>query len=316
VQLHQGGFTQAVAALGTSLCPGQRQRLQRAGARRLVIAFDGDSAGVAACGRLIAELRPLAISGALELAVLPIPAGQDPDGLLRQEGAAAFRQRLAVAVHWLQWELDQLLAPALAAPADLAVLQRCDHQAAQLLALLPAGALRHRAEQRLQQALGAVPNAPLAAPVALEPRPETQPGSGVVPVERQRAERRALRLYLCSAASRELLEQLQLQDPLCRQAMDCLQQLRLRLVAAGELTGDPDAPADPLPALAQALCPQLNPVLSALLEGLLQCGPDVRRLLRQQPQPELQAVLEVLEPGVDDHESIALAIEVRRAKAI
>jgi DNA primase len=103
VQLHQGGFTQAVAALGTSLCPGQRQRLQRAGARRLVIAFDGDPAGVAACGRLIAELRPLAISGALELAVLPLPAGQDPDGLLRQEGAAAFTQRLAAVVHWLQW---------------------------------------------------------------------------------------------------------------------------------------------------------------------------------------------------------------------
>jgi hypothetical protein len=208
----------------------------------------------------------------------------DPVALLRQEGPAAFRQRLSGASHWLHWELEQLLAPALAAPEDLALLQRCDRQAAQLLALLPAGALRRRAEQRLRQALGAVPQALGEAPVA--PAPE------LVPPLRVRAERRALRFYLCSPESRELLDQLHLADPLCRQALSCLRQLQQRLAA----TGDPQTGDDPLAAIVLALTPRLEPPLAALLEDLARCGTEVRRWLQADPVPELQAVLEALEP--------------------
>ncbi len=284
LQLHQAGIDNAVAALGTSLSPTQRQLLQRAGARRLILAFDGDGPGQKATARLLAELRPLAISGELELAVLPLAAAQDPDALLRQDGPAAFRQLLSGASHWLHWELEQLLAPALAAPEDLALLQRCDRQATQLLALLPAGALRRRAEQRLRQALGAVPQAMgegLAAPA-----PE------LVPPLRLRAERRALRLYLCSPESRELLDQLELADPLCRQALSCLRQLQQRLAAAG----DSQTADDPLAAIVLALTPRLDPTLAALLEDLARCGTEVRRWLQADPVPELQAVLEALEP--------------------
>ncbi len=37
IQLHQGGFHQAIAAMGTALAPGQRQALQRCGLRRLLV---------------------------------------------------------------------------------------------------------------------------------------------------------------------------------------------------------------------------------------------------------------------------------------
>jgi DNA primase len=287
LQLHQGGIDHAVAALGTALTPEQRQRLRRAGVRRLVVAFDGDGPGRQATGRLLTELRPLAISGELELAVLDLPAGSDPDSLLRQEGPEAFRQRIARASHWLHWELEQLLAPARSDPEDLAVLQRCERQAAALLALLPIGPLRRRAEERLQQDLGAVPQAPAPASPATEAELASPGEEAVV-----RAERRALRLFLASPSSRPALVGLALQTPLHRRALECLQLLQQRL-PEGEETREP---ADLLPTAALALAPRLDPELGGLLEELSQCGNRVRQLLAADPQPELMAVLDVLEP--------------------
>ena len=111
IQLHQAGIETAVAAMGTALSPQQQQLLQRHGVRRLLLALDGDAAGRKATRELIRTLLPLTLRGDLELAVVPLPEGADPDGLLRQEGAEAFRERLGGAEHWLAWELEQLLAP-------------------------------------------------------------------------------------------------------------------------------------------------------------------------------------------------------------
>jgi DNA primase len=290
IQLHQGGIENAVAALGTALTPEQRQRLERLGARRLILAFDGDEAGRKATAQVISDLRPMVIAGNLELAVLDLPAGSDPDSLLRQEGPDAFRQRIDRASHWLHWELEQLLAPARSAPEDLAVLQRCERQAADLLALLPTGPLRRRAEERLQKQLGAVPRAPAPTSPAREAELASPGEEAVV-----RAERRALRLFLASPASRPALVGLALQTPLHRRALECLQLLHQRL-PEGEETQET---GDLLPAAALALAPRLDPELGGLLEELSQCGNRVRQLLAVDPQPELMAVLDVLEPVGD-----------------
>jgi hypothetical protein len=68
------------------------------------------------------------------------PPGQDSDARLRRDGAEAFRQRLAGALHWLHWELEQLLATARAASEDLA--------------FLPPACLRQRAEHQLRGPCG------------------------------------------------------------------------------------------------------------------------------------------------------------------
>jgi DNA primase len=154
IQLHQAGFSNAVAAMGTSLSAEQLRVLQRRGARRLLVVFDGDGAGRSATGKLIAGLRSALIGSGLELAVVELPTGSDPDGLIRSHGPDALRLPIEQARHWLQWELDQLLAPLNADPNNLSVLQRCEAQARELLAVLPPGALRERAERRLQEALG------------------------------------------------------------------------------------------------------------------------------------------------------------------
>ena len=110
IQLHQAGLDHAVAALGTAVTIEQLQRLQRSGTRRLWLAYDGDSAGANATARLIGIARPLLLRGELDLLVVPVPPGEDPDSLLRSQGVSGLRACLAQGRHWLHWELDRLLA--------------------------------------------------------------------------------------------------------------------------------------------------------------------------------------------------------------
>lgn len=285
LQLHQAGIDHAVAVMGTHLSPQQRQLLQQAGAKRIVVAFDGDDAGRRATQKLLDSLRPMAIAATLDLAVLPLPDGDDPDALLRREGAEAFWSRYHRARHWLAWEVQQLLTPVLADRNDPQLLGRCDQQARQLLAQLPAGGLRRWAEQQLQEALGAVPEAPTAPPL---------PYNWTPPPLWHHTERRALRLYMCSPESRPLLDPLQFRDRVHIIAMSILRQLNQRL---------PDRPRptdlterDMLAGCVLTLCPRLDPAVAVLLEELACNPPEVWRILRRDPQPELEVVLEILEP--------------------
>ncbi len=85
----QAGIKNIVASLGTALTPAQG-RLIRSQAEKVIIAFDADSAGEKAAWR---GLKILQDSGCLvEVAVLP--EGSDPDGLIRQQGAAYFEDIL------------------------------------------------------------------------------------------------------------------------------------------------------------------------------------------------------------------------------
>ncbi len=312
LQLHQAGFTNAVALLGTHLNPQQRQRLQRAGAHRLVLAFDGDEAGRRATQALIRELRPMALADTLALSVVPLPDGQDPDAVLRQGGAEAFQQLLNNAAHWLGWEVERLLAPLKATGQDSTGhddpqrLQQIDHQARQLLAALPAGGLRRWAEHRLELELGAVPRAAVA-PAPRKPQLSDTVWNGPpTPSRRWFAERRALRLYLCCPDSRPLLDPLVFHDRNHRQALEILRELQRRLsahqadLAARGTAPPPDPEAayrpDLLAQMVLSLCPRLDPALSLLLEPLISYPPEALQLIRSNLAPELQAVLEVLEP--------------------
>jgi hypothetical protein len=285
LQLHQGGFPQAVAAMGTALAPGQRQALQRAGMQRLVVAFDADEAGLKATGKLIAELRPMLIANQFELAVLALPEGSDPDDLLRAEGAAALRERLRRAAHWLTWELEQLLAPYRAAPEDLFVLQRCEIAGRKLLALLPAGALRQRVEDTFRRVLGEAPRAPLP-----DSGSSADANTIAPPALRERAERRALRLYIAAPDCRAVIAGLRFDSALHRAALQALMGIQSRIPE-----GVPPE-QDPLPAGVQALCRRLEPNLAALLKDLCVAGREVQGMLGRDPGVELMAVMDVLEP--------------------
>ena len=308
IQLHQAGVNTAVAAMGTALTLEQLQLLQRRGARRLLVVFDGDGAGRSATGKLITGLRTALISSGLELAVVELPSGTDPDGLIRSHGPDALRRPIEQARHWLQWELDQLLAPLNADTYNLSVLQRCEAQARELLAVLPPGALRERAERRLHEALGVVPQLHhgvqthrAKGPGTGRPQaqqPQARPAASPPPAhgdaaQIERAEYRALRLFLCSPVCRDPLAVLVVRHDLYRRAQQCLVQVHQRIT--GPIASAQD---DPLPRSVLAICPQLEPHLAQLLERLCSLDPGVRNTLFRQPEGEMMAILDVLEPVV------------------
>ena len=89
IALVRAGFEGAVAPLGTAITEDQLRLLWRV-APEPVIALDGDTAGLRAAMRLIDLALPLTGPGqALRFALLP--AGQDPDDLIRAGGPGAMR---------------------------------------------------------------------------------------------------------------------------------------------------------------------------------------------------------------------------------
>jgi DNA primase len=284
IQLHQAGFQQAVACLGTSVSALQLQLLQRHGMKQLLIALDGDSAGQTATERLLQQLQPELIRGQLGAAVVSLPEGQDADGLLRHQGAPALEGLLASAQHWLEWRLDRLLAPLTAAGAlpALATLQAIERDGQALVQQLPEGVLRQRGVQRLAQALQAP--AGWVASAATRSQPLQLPLAALT--ARQRAERRVLRLFIHAPACRELLSCLALQDPACRVALEWLRNLAL-VAADGAIS-----------TLALQLAGHVTGAAGALIAQAAAPGPDVIAVLQREPQAELQVLLDGLEPVV------------------
>ncbi|MBQ0724481.1 MAG: DNA primase [Cycloclasticus sp.] len=90
ISLHQQGITNSVAALGTAITREHIDLLFRS-VSELVICMDGDSAGQKASWRAVVNALPALRSGR-QIKVLSLPAGQDPDSLVGDNGAAYFEQ--------------------------------------------------------------------------------------------------------------------------------------------------------------------------------------------------------------------------------
>ncbi len=92
IALHQAGFRGAVAPLGTALTDEQLEGLWRLSPAP-VLCFDGDAAGGRAAARS-AELALPLISAERGLRLMNLPAGEDPDSLVRRQGAASFQSAI------------------------------------------------------------------------------------------------------------------------------------------------------------------------------------------------------------------------------
>ncbi|MEW5784652.1 MAG: DNA primase [Bacillota bacterium] len=100
IAAHQAGIKNVVASLGTSLTTGQG-RLLRAQAETVIIAYDADSAGEVATWR---GLKVLQEAGCF-VRVAELPAGSDPDSLIRTAGAAALTDLVQNAQYLLEYQL-------------------------------------------------------------------------------------------------------------------------------------------------------------------------------------------------------------------
>lgn len=106
VALAQAGINFAVASLGTATTTEQLQLLFRA-TRQVTCCYDGDRAGRDAAWRALENALPLLHDG-IELKFLFLPEGEDPDSLVRKEGADGFLQRLAQAQSFTDYFFSHL----------------------------------------------------------------------------------------------------------------------------------------------------------------------------------------------------------------
>ena len=98
----QFGVRNVVASLGTALTPEQVKLLSRF-ARKVVVNYDGDRAGVQAAKKAIETL----LTEDLEVKVLVLPDNADPDEFIRKFGASEYQQRRGEAQPHIQFVIDQ-----------------------------------------------------------------------------------------------------------------------------------------------------------------------------------------------------------------
>src|SRR6266853_2088738 len=113
---YQFGVRNMVASLGTALTMEQAKLMGRF-ARKVVVNYDGDSAGVKAAKRAIETL----LAEDFETKVLVLPDGADPDEFIRTHGVEAYHERRGQALPHIQFVLDQAVRDRnLLRPADKA----------------------------------------------------------------------------------------------------------------------------------------------------------------------------------------------------
>jgi DNA primase len=111
---YQFGIRNVAASLGTALTPDQVKLLGRF-ARKVVVNYDGDKAGVQAAKKAIEIL----LAEDLEIKILVLPDGADPDDFLKKFGATEYHRRRGEAQPHIQFVIDQAVGDRkLSNPAD------------------------------------------------------------------------------------------------------------------------------------------------------------------------------------------------------
>ena len=148
IAMHEAGYTNTVAALGTAFRLDHVRLVERQRVSRIVCLFDGDAAGQRAAERAIRYLDKT--SAALLCVVLP--GGQDPMEFLAEHGAAAMRPILDSARPLMDFVFEKRLAGHdLSAPGRRV---RALEDMAQLLAPLKRSVLLDEYATRLADTLG------------------------------------------------------------------------------------------------------------------------------------------------------------------
>src|SRR5216110_1403207 len=113
---YQNGVRNIVAILGTALTPEQVKLVGRF-ARRVLVNYDGDRAGVQAAKRAIETI----LAEDIEVKVLVLPDNADPDDFIRKYGVDQYNQRRTEAQPHIQFVIDQAVRDRnLSTPADKA----------------------------------------------------------------------------------------------------------------------------------------------------------------------------------------------------
>ena len=103
ISMHQAGFTNAVASLGTALTSGHASLMRRY-TKEVLLTYDSDEAGQKAALRGIPILR----GAGLRPKVVNLAPYKDPDEFIKAEGMEAFEKRLENAMNYFLFEVQVL----------------------------------------------------------------------------------------------------------------------------------------------------------------------------------------------------------------
>lgn len=103
ISMHQAGFTNAVASLGTALTPGHAALLKRY-VNEVYLTYDSDGAGTKAALRAVPILKNVGITAK----VIRMDPYKDPDEFIKNLGAEAFEERITKARNGFMFALEVL----------------------------------------------------------------------------------------------------------------------------------------------------------------------------------------------------------------
>ncbi len=255
IALHQAGFANAVASMGTALTAEQASELGNL-APLVLLCLDADAAGQTAAARAASVLP-----GRLELRVVPLPSGADPADIVGEEGGAErMRALLDRAVPFARFQVERTLERALG--ADASARDHVLEEVAAVIRPLQGGILRDDLVKLASGRLGISPDlvesavrSAVAAPAgarrtAGEPAPRRPSNGARQALDRREGSERAF-LALCIALpelGEQKLAEVDLDtvftSPLTRLAAE---RLRGHLQHPASILGDEDELAELVP---------------------------------------------------------------------
>jgi DNA primase len=170
ISLFEAGITNVVAPQGTAFTETQARILKRY-VNEVVLCFDSDAAGTKAAERSLEAL----LQNGLFIRVVELPAGEDPDSMIRSEGEEAFEERLATARDFFDYLIER--EAALSKPESSVERIQVARRIVEKIARVPDSLLRgeivkkaaarlNLAAEELTKLLPAIPTREIAAPVA------------------------------------------------------------------------------------------------------------------------------------------------------
>lgn len=151
LRCHATGMGNVVAPLGTAFTP-EHARLMGRHANRVVLCLDADAAGQKAASRAAETLIDQTDSAGtlmqadLGIRVVQLPAGHDPDSLIREQGVEAMNKLLAESVEYIDFFVDRMGSDETA--SDLSAKRKQAMEVAQFILQVPNAVLREQLIQR------------------------------------------------------------------------------------------------------------------------------------------------------------------------
>lgn len=192
VSMHQAGFDETVAPLGTALTPQQAALLKRL-ARDVVMLYDGDAAGVKAGFRSLLVFLQVGLHPRLAL----LPQGDDPDSFLAKHPASDLAPLLDRAPHGIEVAIEHFLAGA----DNEAAKARAVDEVLAFVRACESGVERELWARRLAERAGVQPDDMLA-------QLRFQPKVVKLPTELSNDVQRAIELFRVCVQEPALLDQL------------------------------------------------------------------------------------------------------------